>query len=348
MIIQNLKIYNFRCIKEVEYDLIKQVNVFHGDNGVGKTSVLEAIHFLSTGKSFRKCTYKNLIKHNENKLTTYIKGEDNTISVEKNKNGKWKAKYNNNLIHKQSHVTSILPIVSIDPDVYRLVEAGPISRRNFLDWLVFHVEHKHLLLWKQTYKCIKQLNTLYKFKASSEELNLWEKNLVLFATKLTLIREEYYKKIEPIVYKQAKLMLPEVKNITIEFKKGWSEHLSFDEQLTKDRKKNLLYGTLQNGPQKMDIVIKANGINASQTLSRGQKKILSISFYMAYVKLLVENNVLPIICLDDFDAELDKIKFNMAARFFNNLGLQILITTVQPENVLSVFPDAKMFHVEHV
>lgn len=346
MYIQKLKLYNFRNIEYKEYNFTKKINIFFGDNGVGKTSILEAIHFLSTGKSFRKSTFKSIIKFQQQELAVYLETKQNIFSVSKSIKGTWKGKQNNSSIKKQSIITNQLPVVSIDPEVYRLVDFGPIFRRNFLDWLVFHVKHDYLLLWKKTYKCIKQLNILYKQKAPSSEINVWENNFIDFSEELSKTREEFFNQITPTIFKLSHFMQEEIKDLTIEFKKGWSGSLSLREQLKKDRKRNLMYGKLQYGPQKMDIVIKTSSNPAAQILSRGQKKVLSISFYMAYIQFLIDNDIEPIVCLDDFDAELDKDKLAKAAEFFNKINSQIFITSVQKKKIGKVFPGAAMFHVE--
>lgn len=356
MFINKLKIHDLRNLKNSEYVFNTRINIFHGQNGVGKTSILEAIYFLSSGKSFRKGNFKNLINFDAASLTIYIECSENInsesqnhiIAVNKNKNGQWKGKQNNNKITKQSAITNLIPVIAIDPEVYRLVDFGPLYRRSFLDWLVFHVEHDYLVLWKKVHKCIKQLNTLYKHKASNSEIDLWEKSFLQFSVELNNTREKFFNEIKPKIIELSKYMQDEIKDLSVEYKKGWSEDLSLEQQLYQDREKNLKYGQLQHGPQKMDIKISTGKYQASQTLSRGQKKILSITFYMAYIDLLLKRtNKTPIICLDDFDAEIDKDKLCKAAAFFNQKETQIFITSVHRKKISHVFPESQLFHVKH-
>jgi len=351
MFITNLKIHNFRNLIAKEFTFNHLINVFYGSNGIGKTSILEAIYYLSSGKSFRKGSFKSLLNFNESDFSVYLEclidNNKYTFSVNKNKNGTWKAKKNASAIYKQSDITNYLPIVSIDPDVYSLVDAGPVQRRNFLDWLVFHVKHDYLLLWKKTYKCIKQLNSLYKNKATFEEIDVWEKAFVKYSEELNIIRQDFFHQIKPIIMKLSTYMQPEIINLEISYKQGWSDDITLTTQLKKDRQKNLMYGQLQHGPHKMDIKVSTGHLQASQTLSRGQKKTLSITFYMAYIELLSINSVRPILCLDDFDAELDSTKLKKASKFFIDTGAQIFITSVNKDHISSVFPNAEMFHVEH-
>ena len=97
----------------------------------------------------------------------------------------------------------------------------------------------------------------------------------------------------------------------------------------------------------MDIKIKIGKLQAAQALSRGQKKVLSIAFYMAYIEILIKNKIKPIVCLDDFDAELDSLKISKAADFFKKTKAQIFITSVQKEKIQKAFPEAALFHVKH-
>ncbi|VAW35867.1 DNA recombination and repair protein RecF [hydrothermal vent metagenome] len=352
MFVNRLKIHNFRNIIEQEYFFKQNINIFYGKNGAGKTSILEAINFLSSGKSFRKGNYKSLINFNADTLTVYLEYSDGEISsslaVNKHQSGQWQANKNSNKIKKQSEIISSLPVVAIDPEVYRLVDFGPLYRRNFLDWLVFHVEHSYLDLWKKVYKCVKQLNVLYKSKSSGKQIDLWEKSFILFSDELNEIRKVFFNRIKPHILKLSIYMQEEITDLSIIYKQGWSHELSLTEQLRLDRDKNVHYGQLQHGPQKMDIKITTGKLPAAQTLSRGQKKVLSITFYMAYITLLLENTpIKPILCLDDFDAEIDNEKLLKAAKFFEESKTQIFITTVHKEKIEKVFTEAQMFHVEH-
>ncbi len=351
MFIKKLKIFNFRNTLNQEYLFNNKVNIFYGNNGVGKTTILEAINFVSSGKSFRRGSFKNLINQHSNDLTVYLECISNehrqTLSVNKNINGKWTGKINHNKITKLVEITNIFPVVSIDPEVYSLIDSGPIHRRNFLDWLVFHVKHDYIFLWKKVYKCTKQLNILYKKKASINEIKVWEKIFITYSDQLNAIRKQTFNEINSSIIELSIYMQKEVNNLSIEYKQGWNDDKSLSEQMEIDRNKNILYGKLLHGPHKMDIKIKTGGLQAAQTLSRGQKKVLSIAFYMAYIHFLNKNSIHPVLCLDDFDAELDSQKLQKAADFFKNSKAQIFITSVQEEIISKAFQNADLFHVKH-
>jgi DNA replication and repair protein RecF len=348
--ITKLNIHNFRNILYKDFYFKNKINIFHGENGVGKTSILEAIHLTASGKSFRKSATKSLINFKKKDFTIFLETINNqtkkSFSINKNINGKFKAKINNKSIAKQSEITTVFPVISIDPEVYRLVDYGPLYRRNYLDWLVFHVKHDYISLWKNTYKCIKQLNFLYKHKAPQNEIYFWEENFSNFAEELNLIRMQYFTLVSNEIKKMSSIMQSELSDLSLIFKQGWSNEYTLKEQLIIDKEKNRLYGQLQHGPHKMDIQIKDGKQQANQTLSRGQKKLLSIIFYMAYIEILIQNEKQPILCLDDLDAELDSNKLSKAASYFVSTNSQIFITSVLKEKIGNVFPQAELFHVK--
>ncbi len=354
MFITHLKITDFRCLRQEGYRFTKKINIFYGLNGSGKTSILEAINFLSSGKSFRKGQYKSLINENSKSLTVFIRykkakktTQENTLAVNKNISGQWQAQNNSQKIKQQSTLSNILPVVSIDPEIYQLIDLGPSKRRSYLDWLVFHVEHNYLLLWKKVNKCVKNLNNLYKNNPNSKEIPIWESVFIELSEKLNAIRQSYFKKLKPSILSFYKFMQHEEGELSLSYKKGWSDDFSLSKQLEHDREKNIRFGQLLHGPHKMNIKIMINTRNAADVLSRGQKKTLAMSFYMAYIQLLKDNNITPVVCLDDFDAELDKNKLKTAARFFKESGLQIFITTVHKKKIKKAFPKSTMFHVKH-
>ena len=240
--IKSLKISNFRNLIQKEFIFNKNINIFYGINGVGKTSILEAINFLSSGKSFRKGHYKSLINKESNDLTVFIQYNNdsylNSISVNKHKTGKWKAKQNQSDIKKQSQLSIILPVVTIEPEVSQLIDLGPSVRRSFLDWLVFHVKHDYLILWKKVNKCVKQLNNLYKNKHVEAEIKVWEGVFIQLSEELNEIRLSYFNKIKPYIQELSKNMQEDINDLSLIYKQGWSEGLTFSEQMQQDKEKN--------------------------------------------------------------------------------------------------------------
>lgn len=351
MFIKQLKIYNFRNIIYKNFEFQDQINIFVGENGVGKTSILESIHYLSTGKSFRKGNYKNFINSESDELiihTNFInKNIPYSLAVKKDKNSNWKSKLNSSQSVSQSDINNLFPVVAIDPDVHFFIDSGPMYRRAFIDWLVFHVKHDYITLWKRVSKCIKQLNFLYKNKSGIDEISLWQESLIKFTESLNRIRRDVFILLLPKVRFFLDQIQPEISDISIDYKQGWNEDFTLQQQLKNDINKNFKYGQLLNGPHKMDLKILVSGKEASKILSRGQKKILSIIFHLAYLQVLNEKDIHPVLCLDDYDAEIDEKKLLLVSNEITKFNSQVFVSSVHKDKIKKVFPQSYMFHVKH-
>lgn len=352
MQLTQLKINGFRCYESLELIFDHRINIFSGTNGAGKTSVLEAIYFLSTGKSFRSKRSKNLINHDANDLTVFaqyldIDEKQHKIGITLDKTLKKSILRNSQKIQNQSAIAHLLPVVSIDPDSYLFLDKPPQYRRSFLDWLVFHVKPEYLQTWSKVSRCQKQLNQLYKDK-NKEQLNQWEALYIENAAALSKMRQSVFSKLHTVFNKKLAVIVPELTEIKPVFYQGWSKENTLVEQLEKDRDKNFLYGNLNNGVHKMDIKNSIKNKPAHENLSRGQKKLISIIYYLSYIELITEQlNIKPILCLDDMDAELDSEKTHILCDFIQNSQHQVFISTVDPEKLTHIFDQVCLFHVEH-
>ncbi len=351
MHIKQLKISNFRCYDYIELSFDQRINIFYGDNGSGKTSVLEAIYYLSTGKSFRSKRNKNLVKHGCDGLAlfaAFVDQENNPheLGATLSKLMKKKVKLNQQHIKTQSDVAHVLPVVSIDPDSYLFLDKPPQYRRSFFDWLVFHVKPSYLETWSKVSRCHKHLNALYKEKKLND-LDYWEDQYVKFASQLTLMREEIFQQLKLSVQHKIKLFMPDLDSFVVSFRQGWGKDKTLVEQLESEREKNLLYGNLNSGTHKMDIKSTVKQQAAHENLSRGQKKIISSIFYLSYIELLTQYlGVHPILCLDDMDAELDATKTAVFSEFIQNSHNQIFLTTVEKDKLTPTLKKATVFHVK--
>ncbi len=330
-----------------------RINVFFGSNGAGKTSLLEAIYFLSTGKSFRSKRTKNLINNQQDDLTVFAKTNPQPnqvpmqLGINLNKNGKKQIKLNQDLVRNQSDIAHRLPVVSIDPDSYLFIDKPPQYRRSFLDWLVFHVKHEYLTVWSQCSRCQKQLNALYKAK-STEQLDYWEQQYINHANALNQLRLDVFADLQLLVEKKTAQFIPELSTLKVGYYQGWSKDNSLVEQLNKDRDKNLMYGNLNSGVHKMDVKNTIKHMSAQECLSRGQKKMISIIYYLSFIELITAHTGIdPVLCLDDMDAELDINKTQILCDFIQTANNQVFISTVDKDKLIPMLDGLGLFHVKH-
>lgn len=349
MSIIKLRLSAFRCFEQADFHFSPEINILSGNNGMGKTSVLEAIHFISTGKSFRSPKSSSLIKEGEGAFTLFAdiaqNNSQHTVGCQLTKSSQKTIKLNNQLIKKQTDVANLLPVLSIDPNSYLFCDNNPQFRRSFLDWMVFHVKHNYLQVWSKVMRCQKHINQLLKTKQSNE-LPVWLDQYTQLASDLNNQRIEVFHSFINNFRILCQKLAPDLLSTELHFYPGWSDQYSLEETLSNDLEKNLLYGLLRNGVHRMDIQIKCNGTLVKNIYSRGQKKMISLICYLSCLNVMdSSDNKSSILCLDDFDAELDA---KNAAHFFEHLkslNNQILISTVEPSRYQG--KDIKMFHVKH-
>ena len=158
--IDQLQIVNFRNLPEISLSPSRSVNLIYGRNGSGKTSLLEALYVLSSGKSFRSALVDPLIKAGESEATVYVCTEENSrYGLSKRRHNKAQLRVNGENQKNWDHVARALPMLVIDSGAFDLWKEDPRIRRGFLDWGVFHVEPTFLNNWRRTVKCLSNRNS---------------------------------------------------------------------------------------------------------------------------------------------------------------------------------------------
>ena len=153
--VNQLQITNFRNLAEVSISPCKSLNLVYGANGSGKTSFLEALHVLATGKSFRSSLVDPLIREGEKSATVFTTTTDqNKIGLTRSRGQKHQLRLNEENQRNWDQVARLLPIQVLDATSFELLEGGPKTRRRFMDWGVFHVEPSFLEHWRRASKSI--------------------------------------------------------------------------------------------------------------------------------------------------------------------------------------------------
>ena len=349
-----LGINSVRNIGSAELSFNPSLNIIFGINGSGKTSILESIHLLAVGRSFRTARTVSLISDTSADLTIFAETASlSRIGLFKAGNAKHKLKLDSELQSNWDLVARALPVQVLSSKSFLLLEGGPKSRRMFLDWGVFHVKQQFVQDWRSTKKCIANRNLLLKHSQTEEaQFEAWEEELSASAIRVDEARQEYFKKFEPVFRKVYEPMAIDVgaEPISLEYCRGWSEGESLKEILAFEREKDRRYGSTQNGPHRADLLVKAGQKPASDVLSRGQQKVLICALKIAQ-GILHSSSVGDkcIYLIDDLPAELDeKNRINILSVLLD-LECQLIITCVDLEsieNCLSADVEKRTFHVE--
>ncbi len=356
MFLKSLRFKGFRNLESSNIDLNKRLNVFHGKNGAGKSSILEAIALLSSGRSFRTSKLDLIPNDKEAELLLFgLIDEDWRVGISYNRVSKQKTiKLNGEKVKALSSLSKLYPTQVLSPESYHLVDSGPSERRKYLDWLLFHVEHNYHDYWKTYHSVLKQRNALLRSSHSlnkSNELSVWNSQLIEAANLITTARnslmselKETFEQITPLLGNSA------CDGVKLSYYEGYKG--CFADRLEENHQKDLESGFTRAGPHKADLRIKVEGHLAKDFLSRGQKKVLINALYLAQTAILKKRtNKDSLFVIDDFTAELDlENQQALLQMLMQQNNVQIILSCLHLESLNWLkkgYNTAHMFHVEH-
>jgi DNA replication and repair protein RecF len=355
MQIHQLKIDGLRNLKHQTIDLSPshKVSLFVGDNGSGKTSVLEAIHCLATGSTFRSTSIKQLISIDSEAYYLFAKSLDNpsdpsiAVGASRSKDGKADVRLSGEKIKSQEIISALLPVMVLEPGSFDLVIGSPDYRRKFLDWGVFHVKHEYWSLAARYRKAVKQRNALLRANANRSLVEPWTDQLVELASVITEYRQSYFNELKT-EFESIVSQLTDLENVEMRYNRGWSKDQDYKDYLTANIEKDFEQGYTRYGPHRADIVIKSSGMSVKEVLSRGQLKLLVCALVLAQCRLFEgHGNKETILLLDDLAAELDEQHRNKVLSELITMGRQVFMTAVDTNGFSpDILSQTKVFHVK--
>ncbi|MFT7387823.1 MAG: DNA replication and repair protein RecF [Candidatus Endobugula sp.] len=370
-IIKTLSIQSLRNLASVSIELSPDINVFYGDNGSGKTSLLESVALLGLGRSFRSHKTRSLVSHEERALTVfstidieYANGSsDETqnililqrvpVGVQKSRNGLSVIKVSGETIRSAAVLAKQLPLLFINAHSFQLIEGPPLQRRKFLDWLVFHVKPEFAGLWHGLQKTLKQRNSLLRRdKINLSDIEPWNREFIRLSKAIDIVREGVFKTFIHSFKKLDSEFCLSALSVEMEYYRGWDNDQDIREVLHADFIRDCRDGYTHQGPQRSEIKIKAHSKPAVEVLSRGQEKSLVCAMTIAQAHMYhISTSRQCVFLIDDLLAELDKRNIQVLADWLIELGAQVLVTGVDKNELLSPWRSKNstpaVFHVKH-
>ncbi|TCB40769.1 DNA replication/repair protein RecF [Acinetobacter terrestris] len=352
MFITRLNIERVRNLKAVALQELQPFNVFYGQNGSGKTSILEAIHLLATGRSFRTHIPKNYIQNETGDAIVFAQSATEKIGMQKFLSGEQLIKVNGDHIATQGQLAKILPLQHIDPQSTDIIDYGAKPRRQLIDWLMFHVEPDFYHAWQYYSRALKQRNSLLKSKRnlSLNDLEPWNKMLAEYGEMLHSQRSGIVEQWKVYFEQDLKQLLPNLE-IQMEYVAGFHSELGLLHDLTVHHQKDLDRRYTEYGPHRADLRLKTTLGDADVVLSRGQKKLLIVALKLSQIAMLHACNKETVVLLDDVTAELDLTAQRRLIERLSQLGSQVFITTLEHESVKKHLHDLsisyQLFNVEN-
>jgi len=350
MRVKSLSISNVRNIAKAQLDLDPCLNCFIGDNGAGKTSILEALSVLSKGRSFRPGQITSLIGPVSESLQVISRieaqsGDQHQLGLERNPD-QWFARHNGEDITSLSELTELLPYVVLEPNSHTLVSGPPDGRRRYLDWGVFHVEHNFLALWRRYQRVLKQRNAALK-QSDALMVESLDAQFVQLGETLHQSRDNHVGRLDDLLQTQLSLFCESLENVTLSYKKGWTGE-SLQLAIEQSSARDLERGSTGPGPHKADLLLAIDGVPAKERLSRGEQKAMTAALVMAQAQMISEFGEMPLLMLDDLASELDEAHLARVLSVGLELGAQILLTgTDLVAAISSCNRPYTVFHVKH-
>lgn len=350
--IRRLDILRIRNLSDVQIRPANTVNIISGNNGSGKTSLLEAIYMLGLGRSFRSQKLEPVIATDSEDCVIFSElGDGVTIGLNKSRKKGHVLKLLGERQKSWVETARQLPMQIINSDSFLLLEGSPRIRRRFLDWGVFHVEHDFASAWRKATKCLTQRNLLLKHrKLDRMQLGAWDEELSTQGELIDSYRRSYFERLLPIL-NTALPRLIDLPSLSIHYERGWGSAQSLKEALSASLERDIKYGATQVGPHRADLSIKIGRHGASEVLSRGQQKLLVSAMKIAQSQLLFTlTQEKGLYLIDDLPSELDPANRVLICRLLEELNCQIFITCVDAaelEKCWSAGVTSGKFHVEH-
>jgi DNA replication and repair protein RecF len=354
MSLLRIDITDFRNLSSAKIDPIENgFNFFHGCNGSGKTSLLEAIHYLGRGRSFRSSSANHIINHSAEKLSLFAQIKDKSqklvpVGLERHREGNLKVRISGQDSSSSAELLELTPSLLINSSCFSLLDAGPVFRRKYLDWGAFYLTHHFLPTWKMYERALKQRNAALRERRPKKEIEVWSVELVKSGVLLDTLRREFITQLLPVL-ESVLAQLIEIPGLKLTYYPGWDDSLTYQEAMTQSGDKDLFAGYTQLGPHRADFKISIKQIPIKDILSRGQQKLFICAMIVAQGAMLYEcADRKPIYLMDDLPSELDSDSRSHLMELLARQHAQVFVTAVEREALIGASRvPMKMFHVEH-
>ena len=342
MHIEKIELTNFRNYEKLKLSNLGDINIIIGDNGIGKTSIIESIYVSSIARTFKSNDETVMIKYNSDYFKVKIEINDHEkikkLDYVLTSNGK-KTKINGKLKKKISDYIFQFKVVLFSPDELKIIKESPMVRRNYLNVSLSQVNKTYIKLLNNYNILIKNKNEYLKkmFINSNMDvkyLDILDEKIAELGLDIYNIRKEYVEKINRKIKRIFKKFKKD-DNVFIEYVSQF-ENKSISQIVTmfkKNRNYEETIGFTKIGVHKDDLIFLHNEKNAKEYSSQGIQKLILLSLKLAEMKVLVNDYYeSPVLLLDDLFSELDIINQNS---IINNLSreVQVFITTTDIKNV---------------
>lgn len=343
MYLKQLSIINFKNYSEFEGTFSKKINCFVGNNGIGKTNLLDAIHYLSFCKSYFNSIDSQNIKHAEGffVIQGFFEKDNDTTEVYCGikRNQKKIFKKNKREYERLSEHIGQFPLVMISPSDGELINGNSEIRRKFLDGIISQYDKIYLDKLISYQHVLKQRNALLKQfyenrTFDSETIEIWDDQLITYGKTILEIRLKFLNNFIPLFNRYYQFISNSKEEVALRYENSLNEKdfkTALITSLAKDRA--LHYTTI--GPHKDDLEFTLNEFSLRKFASQGQQKSYLLALKLAQFEFIKEQkNIKPLLLLDDVYDKLDEERFTKLLETVSGDSFgQVFITDTHLERI---------------
>ena len=327
LILNKLSLINYKNFDTESFDLDTKINCFVGDNGVGKTNVLDSIYHLAMTKSYFHSLSSQSINHKAEFMViegNFKKGEKSENIINSLKKGKKKTVKRNGKIYKKfSDHIGLIPVVMISPYDRDLIQEGSSNRRKFIDNVISQNNKTYLNQIISYQKILSQRNALLKYFKKNNTfdisiLKVYDDQLSGLSLPIYKTRLDFFKNFVPVFIDRYNSISQSKEKVNISYESQLN-HESLDSLLENSLEKDRIIQYTSCGVHKDDLIFEIDDFPIKKFGSQGQQKSFLISLKLAQFDYLkIESNSSPILLLDDIFDKLDNKRVQQLIHLVNN------------------------------
>jgi len=346
MYLKKISLVNFKNLEAQSFDFQHKINCFVGDNGVGKTNILDAIYYLSFAKSYFNSVAIQNIRHGASFFMVegdyIIENRNEKIVCSLKKGQKKVLKRNGTIYEKFSEHIGQLPLVIISPADRDLVTDGSDTRRKFIDGVISQQDKRYLLDLLAYNKILSQRNALLKYFAANRtfdalNLSVYDQQLSEYGTRIYEVRKAFLEKFIPIFNEKYQIISNDKERVDLVYKSQLNE-FSMKNLLQKSLEKDKILQYTTAGTHKDDLSFEIGEYPIKKFGSQGQQKSYLIALKFAQFEFIKQqSNLVPILLLDDIFDKLDESRVLQIINLVNNDEFgQIFITDTHSDRTENI------------
>lgn len=313
------------------------LTIFKGNNGVGKTNILEAVCLASLGKSFRTGSDEEMIRFGKEEGTVileyHVRGVTHQIKIKLARN-QGKKIFINETPSKKKDLVGLFRTVIFTPDELQLVKGAPQVRRRFIDMEISQVSPRYYEEIIRYGRAVQQRNAAFKMaqiKGKKPEVDMWDMQIARGAAYIVKKRKQSLKKMNLYLSTMEAVLTGEAENLEINYKKSGGNYDSEEwylEKLAEKREEDARFCHTSIGPHRDDLLFKMNGKDLSAYGSQGQQRTAILAMKLGGLEFIKEETgEYPVLLLDDVGSELDEKRKNALFSYLKEKEIQALVTT---------------------